>query len=346
MNCMARYLLGVVVLATLALPVRADETIQAADAKPQGAAPAAVPPTGSVTTLPADAAPQSRPAEAAIDPRVDQLLSRLEDRRVRDVRARVNWSRQYVVDIDSKPETRLGEIHYRDGEPTPKFLVSFEKLIHPSGRVDALNEKHMFDGEYYVELQARDQTRTITRTQVRRPDDKSNPFRIGEGHFPLPWGQRKADILREYEVSLQDEDPALAGHDRVRLTPRKGTRGYTRHRWVDFWIARSGDAAGLPIQVRVAELDPTGTFNAVLTVRFDEPRVNSGISDNVFRIEKPAGESGWTEEVVPLRDPPREGGAAAPREDGPSAGPAVRQGRGATPASGAPASPAASTPPE
>ncbi|MBK8913426.1 MAG: hypothetical protein IPM64_02295 [Phycisphaerales bacterium] len=298
-------------------PARADE--HSADAAPSGGQPATASDPAAAPAQAADVAagsagnpaksatesgsPATRSAESPVDPAVDRLLTRLEDRRVRDVRARVNWSRQYVVDIDSKPETRLGEIHYRDGEPTPKFLVRFEKLIHPSGRVDALNEKHMFDGEYYVEMQARDQTRTITRTQVRRPDDKSNPFRIGEGHFPLPWGQRKADILREYEVALQDEDPALANHDRVRLTPRKNTRGYTRHRWVDFWIARSGDAAGLPVQVRVAEMDPTGAFNAVLTVRFDEPRINSGISDSVFRIEKPAGESGWIEEVVPLREP-------------------------------------------
>lgn len=253
---------------------------------------------------PASAPAQSQPAGGVDDPQVERILNRLEERDIRDVSARVIWKRAFLADLGSPPDELLGVIQYRDSRPTPKFIVAFETLIE-GGRKRPLVEKHLFDGEYYVHMQGRNNVNTITRTQVRRPDDKSNPFRIGEGQFPIPWGQRKADILREYEVKLMEPakgDPPDT--DRLRLTPRRTSRSYDRYQWIDFWIARGGDAAGLPVQVRVAELDGTGMLNSELTVSFEAPRFNTGVADSVFKIEKP--DSSWSEEIVPLPEQPPE----------------------------------------
>lgn len=249
---------------------------------------------------------QATPAVAPMrhpDDVVDRILSRLEDRKIEDLKAKIVWELEYVSSEEGEaPDRKLGKLWYRSAQPDPKFKVTFEHRI-VDGKKQKLDEDHMFDGYWYVELQR--QQKVLTRREVRAAGDKRDPYKLGEGVFPLPFGQKKADILSEFEVSRIPEasdDPK--GTDHLRMFPRDGTNTARIYKVVDFWIAREGKLAGLPIQVRAGKRDGTGQVNSYIRIKFDDVELNSGLADSVFKIEKPAG---FTEHVETLEARPGEG---------------------------------------
>ena len=245
---------------------------------------------------------QSKPAETPkLDPVVDKILTRLEARQVNDLRAKLRWELTYLVEED-EPDIKLGEIWYKQEKPVAKFLVHFKEKI-AGNRKRKLDEKHMFDGYWYVELQAR--TKIITRREIRRPDDPGNPYKIGEGPFPLPFGQKKADILREFEVTRvppANNDPPATDH--LKLAPREGTRTGETYKVLDFWVANQGAHPGLPVKVRTAKKDGTGELNSYITITFERVQLNTGFSSSIFKIKKPPGYEEDIERLEPIPPPP------------------------------------------
>ncbi len=247
-------------------------------------------PTTAPATAPAASQPTSSPARhsaPALDPRVDEILTRLEKRDVENLHARLSWKQRYVVDMEDEAVTKIGEIWYKKAKPTAKFLIKFtEKLA--AGRSDKLDEQHLFDGEWYVELQSR--TKTVTRRQVRRATDRGDPYKVGQGIFPLPFGQKKDDILREFDVTRiapAQDDPA--GTDHLRLVPYKGTSTADRYKQLDFWVAQGGPIEGLPVRVQVAKLTGAGTLDSYITVTFADADLERELSPSLFEIKTPPG---------------------------------------------------------
>jgi len=272
-------IVGGMIAATALAVVAACQT--PSDRTPPQPAPAAQPPT-------AEAAAQSE--------RVDTILTRLEHREVRDLHAKVRWETAYLTDEPGEEEKKFGQIWYLQQAPVAKFKVRFERKVVGS-RAEPLQEEHLFDGRWYVELQGKG--KTLTRNEIRREGDTSNPYKLGEGEFPLPFGQKKADILREFDVTLvppASDDPAETDHLRLMPRPESGTgRQYAR---LDFWIARQGRHAGLPVKVQAGKKDGAGALNSTLTITFSDIELNGGFSSGVFVIEKPPG----FEEIVERLD--------------------------------------------
>lgn len=259
----------------------------------------AEPPASTVPATQPSPVTSSQPATGPVlsaGAEVDAILLRLEARRVTDLRARVSWRLHYVLDAEDEALTKLGDLWFQDTKPVARFLIHFRERRAPDGRSDPLDERHLFDGEWYTEVQS--QARSVTRRQVRSATDPGNPYRVGEGTFPLPFGQKKDDILREFEVFLLDRaDNDPPDTDRLRLKPRPHTRAATEYGELHFWIVRDGLLAGLPIRVQVAKLDGTGKLNSTITIQFRNVELNTGLDDRLFRIEVPAG---YTETVEPL----------------------------------------------
>lgn len=225
--------------------------------------------------------------QPALDPQVDRILTRLETREVHDLRARVSWKLKYVLDLDEDAVTKQGRIWYQQQKPVPKFLVHFDRKI-TANRLHKLDERHMFDGRWYVELNS--ETKTLVRREIRRAGDPANPYKLGEGPFPVPFGQKKADILKEFSVALvppAPDDPPETDH--LRLVPRPGSQTGRDYQAVDVWIARGGRFHGLPVKVHTAKKDGTGKVNSYLTITFDEIRLNEGFSGGVFELRAPPG---------------------------------------------------------
>lgn len=250
----------------------------------------------------------SAPADAPLDPEVDRILTRLEEREVRDLHAAMTWSQQFV--IEEGVDKKLGELWFKRVEPVPKFLAVFDRKIDRAEK--KIDELHYFDGVWYEERKGSGGVGSVVRRQVRRQDDPANPFEVGVGPFPLPFGQKKSRILSIFEVAREPaatDDPA--GTTRLRLTPRKGTREWTAYATVEFWIATEGKNAGLPIRVRAAKKDGSGAVNVYVTVEFDRIELNTGLSDAVFKVEVPSGYQRLPDEPL-VEDAVREGASAQP----------------------------------
>jgi hypothetical protein len=252
---------------------------------------------GQPTTAP------HKPTDATkLDPVVDKILTRLEQREVRDLKADVKWELTYVIEEDEDADRKLGTIWYKQEQPIARFNVHFDrKIVGTTSR--KLDEQHLFDGRWYVELQSK--TKTVTRREIRRPDDRSNPYKLGEGAFPLPFGQKKADILAEFEVRRvppRKDDPKNTDH--LLLVPRPNTKTGESYTTLDFWIARAGPHAGLPIKIVAGKKDGTGVVNSYITISFSNVQLNTGLSSAVFKIETPPGYEEITEPLKPLATPP------------------------------------------
>lgn len=259
----------------------------------------------------ADPPPAVAPSQPLppVDPQVDAILTRLEARTVTDLKARLVWEIQHDVQMNAdNPEviTRKGEISYKDARPVPKFYVKFTERVS-GGRKQKQEEEHLFDGRWYTELNSA--AKTVTRREMRRADDPRNPFKLGDGGtFPVPFGQEKQEILREFEVRLE---PAGSGDpkntDHLVLTPHKWSRMSDDYQSLDFWVQRGGAEDGLPVKVRMAKLDGNGRLDSYVTVTFGEAKLDRGLSDNVFRINTPLGYQLIEEPLVsdPTNAPPK-----------------------------------------
>lgn len=248
-----------------------------------------VPPTGKPDTAP------------ALDPLVDKILTRLEQREVHDLRAKVKWELTYAIEEDEESDRKFGTIWYKECKPVAKFKVHFDSKISGT-RKQKLDEEHLFDGRWYVELQSR--TKTVTRREIRRQGETSNPYKLGEGTFPLPFGQKKADILAEFEVTRIPEkknDPPTSDH--LRLIPRPGTNTGRTYKTLDFWVARTGSHAGLPVKVMAGKKDGTGAVNSYITITFSKVELNSGFSDSAFKIKAPKDYEEIFERLEPIEPP-------------------------------------------
>jgi outer membrane lipoprotein-sorting protein len=253
----------------------------------------------------------TRGDNSGLDPVVDKILTRLEQREVHDLRAKVVWELTYVIEEDEEPDCKYGTIWYKQDQPVAKFKVHFDKkMVGTTAR--SLNEEHLFDGHWYVELQSR--TKTVTYREIRRAGETANPYKLGEGAFPLPFGQKKADILAEFEVArLPEKKGDTPASDHLKLTPRPGTSTGRTYTTLDFWVARQGAHAGLPIKVVAGKKDGTGAVNSYITISFSEVELNTGLSGSIFKIDTPRGYEKIVERLEPIEPP----GPAAPADGKP-----------------------------
>src|SRR6476661_1794609 len=98
--------------------------------------------------------------------------------------------------------SRSGKIWLQRGEGgNDRVRVVFDKKKTDKGeRPDKI--EYVLDGGWLLD---RDYgNRLQVRRQVRRPDEKTNLLKLGEGPFPLPLGQSKEDVHRLFEVKKMD----------------------------------------------------------------------------------------------------------------------------------------------
>lgn len=247
--------------------------------------------------------PASRPdATPKLDPLVDKILTRLENREVHDLRAKVQWKLTYAIEEEEAPDIKLGTLWYKQVQPVAKFKVHFDTKI-AGNRRRKLDEEHLFDGRWYTELQSR--TKTVTRREIRREGETSNPYKLGEGAFPLPFGQKKADILAEFEVTrAPPKKDDLPQTDHLYLVPRPGSDTGRTYKTLDFWVAQVGTHAGLPVKVVAGKKDGTGAVNSYIEITFSQIELNSGFSESEFKIGVPKDFEEIVEPLEPIEVPP------------------------------------------
>lgn len=246
----------------------------------------------------------------------EEFLDQLEtaDKDLRTLRARVLYDRVFELQGDRQKwegtlvyESRPAAGAAAASHANRRFLVRFEKSqIGP--RVDENDKKQfLFDGRWFIERNER--MKSLTKREVVAEGQTMDPMRLGDSPFPLPIGQKKADILSRYDVRLidatveleahePDEQEALAkfveGCKQIVLVPKPEERERSKVRLdeVRLWYKPSQvkDASGATVERWLPRMARTVNKEGVTIVQLVRPQLNEGVTETDFTLE--AGE-GW-----------------------------------------------------
>lgn len=242
----------------------------------------------------------------------DELLDALEtaDAGIDTLRSPIVYRKFFAIQSDE--QRRSGTLYFqteRGDQPdaaraTRRFAVSFDELS-VSDRREKIDQQYAFDGEWVVEKTPSD--RQFTKRQVVPPGEDFDPLRIGEGPFPVPVGQRKADILERFDAELRPADDNLTdpmlralvkakGLIQLRLTPKPGTAESRDFEQIRIWYEPDGNL--LPRIART--VTPIGDESEVVLLK---PVVNEPIDAEIFSTRTPPPEEGWNISISDFREP-------------------------------------------
>jgi len=227
----------------------------------------------------ADAPPAAPPP--APNPAVDPILDALDQRgkSLKEFTADVTMS---TTDTSvGNTNTRLGHVLFqkKGDSGDARMHVTFDSQVKKNGTKPMLmkykleyilNDGVLLDYDFEKKLG--------TRRQVAQPGQKVNLLKLGEGPFPLPIGQSKQDVHRNFIVSKiapAPDDPPSSTH--LQLKPIRGTSMARHFSKIDIWVDPKSN-----MPVRIDTLDATGSEER--TTQFSNVQVNpqKGLTDADF----------------------------------------------------------------
>lgn len=254
--------------------------------------------TGTACSLAGDTSPTtSAPAKESAgaeqpssgDAKVDAILDRLEEKgaAIKGLKCKLNY--QYVsVEIVESRQIKEGELLFARGEPNSKFLVHFKKKI-ADGVVQETGEYFSFDGNWLVERN--DRSKKVIKREIAREGEKTDPFRIGQGPFPLPFGQKRSDILGNFKVTLMPftlGDPLQSRH--LHCVPIPNTDLASRYARVEIYVDQRTE---LPVRIVTERLKDGNRIE----VDFKDVDTSEAPAGSRFLIDVPED---FSVEVEPL----------------------------------------------
>lgn len=255
---------------------------------------------GAATTA---TAPAGTPASGpAVDPAARKVLDLLQAAGVANKTIIANKLVYVVYDpaLGDKT-TRTGYVKYRrDSEKDfTRFRIHFDTVqINKGDRVIEREDYALApdnDGTQWM-VTANESNKKIIRYQVAQSGQKVEPFEIGKGPFPMPFGQKTENVLKICDATTKAVDPKDPDFERVkntqyiRLTPKADAKANLNFTILEMWV---DPKTGLPVKIVSTEKNKRST-----TVTFDDIKLNQKIDEVVFKIPRPAG---WTVEVKPLK---------------------------------------------
>ncbi len=256
------------------------------------AAPTAAPKPPITPTTPGGP-PAPKPAAQTIAPEAMKLLKALEAAGANYpvLTAKVNYN---VLDrLTGDEETRTGRVAFqnRTAKTPARFAIRFETLALGKAKPTDSKLDYVYDG-YWFHI-AKHRQKTITRIEVTRPGQEADVLKIGKGPFPIPFGQKAADVARLFEVTTRaprESDPKNTGY--LRLVPRKEHKVSVKFTRMEIWI---DEKTFLPVKVKTRDKN-----KAYTTATFSEIKKADKLADTLFVLKKPRG---WTETVESMAKP-------------------------------------------
>lgn len=214
-------------------------------------------------------------AQEASGDRVERILTDLERRSdgLRDIRCGV----RYVEDdrINLTKRTKTGSILFQIVELNPRFFIQFDKTV--TDEILGKREWYLFDGRWLSE--AVERVKQVTRREIVRPGEKIDLFDLETAPFPLPFGQKKETILRNFEVQLvapTDGDPKNADH--LVCIPKPESPLYGEYDQLDFFVHKE---IHLPIRIVVTR-NKGLEINTADFPDLSEKSINTGVTRKDF----------------------------------------------------------------
>lgn len=269
---------------------------------------------------PAPGAPASSPdAAAPMFESAGDLLDALEtaDEGLRTLQSRITYMRIKALAMDV--ETRTGRLHFiaepaEDGQrPERTFALDFTRrfvgneLARDSRSVLLFDGRRLYDKDYAQKLM-------VVRTVVKPGEEARDPLRLGEGPLPIPIGQKKDDILAQYDATLvEDLTAGLATPEhaeemeaRIYETVRaqataapgetaqlllKAKRSDDELTEIRLWYRRGDDGRLLPFLARAVAFD-----GDISIIQLADVQINAPLTDAAAEAMSTDAPAGWTTE--------------------------------------------------
>ncbi len=224
------------------------------------------------------------------------ILERLEQagKDIKTIRCKVEFKTEDTLNITET--TRYGTIQFKRAEPNPMFLVSFDKMV-ADGILLRQQVWYLFRDRWLIEANSKSQNR-IDR-EILEPGEQADFFDLDKAPFPMPFGQKKEQILKNFEVKLippQPGDPAACDHLLCKPKEESGlARDYGR---LDYYVSRK---LNLPLRILVE--DAPGTNLKVADFGdLTEKSINLDLPDSAFVLPKET--DGYHKTTEPKRPQP------------------------------------------
>ena len=212
-------------------------------------------------------------AHASVDDVLQQLHTRGKD--LKTLAADVTLKTADTGLGDPDWDTRTGTIVVqRTDDADTRVRATFTKRQRGK-RVDDARKEFVLDGEKLIERDYQEK-RQVTRI-VRKPGEKLDLFKLGEGPFPLPIGQPPEDVKKEFDVKVAkptDVDPSLTY---IELSPKPGRPIADKFTYVLVGVNKDG----WPAFVETLDKNGTNTTRAELS----NIRTNADVDPKVFDLE-------------------------------------------------------------
>lgn len=269
-------------------------------AQPQKPAPGTEPPK---VEPPKAAAAGPAPANSG-DPAVDELLDKLEAKgdEIKGLSCKLRYNYVTVDPVESS-QVKTGDLKYL--KPTGANINGMFKIHFRELDADGIKSKHeeqiAFDGNWLIERN--DKAKTIIRREVVKKGQTVNPFELGKGPFPMPFGQKRADMLQHFKIKKTVSgagDPPNTVH--LHCEPHPHSNMASRYRQVRMWIDKGNN---LPVKMVCERLADDNRIEVTFTEV--DTKAAPGAAD--FKIEEPAD---FDKRLEPITDEP-----AGPNDNAP-----------------------------
>jgi outer membrane lipoprotein-sorting protein len=232
------------------------------------------------------ATPTTSAAEVQVAPEVLAVLDKMDaaGKAIKTVRSKFDYELNQTLYSDITK--RKGEILYQ----APN-LLRFEFSDKPQ-------ETYVFDGRTL--FHKKDPTKQLITYEIRLPDEPAvDSLEIGKTPFPLPFGQRKENVLKHFTVSLDKAEQEKDKEKRTVLVliPKKNTamsKDYTR---ILLWL---DPKMSIPTRAKLYDTSENET-----TIDFRNLETDKSIDAKLFT--RPEVPQDW--EIVPNK---KESGAPRP----------------------------------
>jgi outer membrane lipoprotein-sorting protein len=225
---------------------------------------------------------------------VDDVLDAL-DARGRNLREFVADVSLAEVDEATQLESvRTGHVWYQKQNGNDRIRVTFNQKLEGRFAKDDKVE-YLLSGGW---LWDRNYARSVeVKRQVLKPGEKVNLLKLGEGPFPLPIGQAKEEVHKEFEVTKAEPGAdAPKGTVHVTLKPREGTRLATKFKSIEVWV---DPKTNMPVRIEALDVNETTRRTTDLTnikVNPDPP-----LGERDFALPQ-IDENKWEKHTEPYED--------------------------------------------
>jgi hypothetical protein len=263
--------------------------------------PAATPAKPTETKPAVPVAPPVKAPALTVEPAALAILNRLE--KAGDTYKVLEADLIYSVDsrLTGDRETRTGTVAFQQGveakpaakpgetptKKTPaqsaKFRVSFTTLQLGKGAATKNRVDYLFDGAWLIV--AKHKIKSMTRIQIAAKGQTVEALKIGKGPFPVPFGQKAADIVKLFEATakpprVQPKD-APKNTDYIKLVPRRGEGKNVNFTRMEMWVDRKTD---LPVKIVTKDANKNKT-----SVTFSKVKTKPTFQPDLFTMKRPAG---------------------------------------------------------